>query len=419
MGQTIAEKIISSHSGKKVFAGEIVLAKVDFLMAQDGTAPLVIKAFEQFGTDKVFNPGKAAFVIDHNSPSQSQGVSALHKMMRDFSKRYGIKLFDIGEGVCHILLPENGLVSCGNLVLGADSHTPTYGALNVMSCGVGSTDLAIALLTGSQWFKVPQTIKIVIKGKKPIGVYGKDIALYIVKALTAEGATYKSVEITGPAIKNISMSERFTLCNLMTEVGAKCGIMVADKKTEQWLKQHNIKRYTPVFPDRDAVYEREVEIDISKLSPQVAKPHTVDNVENIEYVKGIEIQQAFIGTCTNGRTEDFAISAKILKGRKVKNGVRLICTPGSKAIYLECIKKGYIQTIIEAGGCVTNPGCGPCVGTHQGIPSDGENVISTANRNFKGRMGNQNAFIYLASPATVAASAIEGKIADPRKYLKR
>ncbi len=419
MGQTIAEKILSSHSGKKVFAGEITLAKVDFLMAQDGTAPLVIKAFEQFGTEKVFNPGKAAFVIDHNSPSQSQGVSALHKMMRDFARRYGIKLFDIGEGVCHILLPEKGLVGCGDLVLGADSHTPTYGALNVMSCGVGSTDLAIALLTGSQWFRVPQTIKIILKGKRQKGIYGKDIALYIVKTLTAEGATYKSVEIKGPAVKDITMSERFTLCNLMTEVGAKCGIMEADKRTERWLREHNVKRYKAVFPDKDAIYEREVEIDIAKISPQVAKPHTVDNVSDIEEVAGIEIQQAFIGTCTNGRTEDFAIAASILNGRKVKKGVRLICTPGSRAIYLECLKKGYIQTIIEAGGCVTNPGCGPCVGTHQGIPSDGENVISTANRNFKGRMGNQNAFIYLASPATVAASCLEGKITDPRKYLKK
>ncbi|MDD3726113.1 MAG: 3-isopropylmalate dehydratase large subunit [Candidatus Ratteibacteria bacterium] len=417
MGQTIAEKILSSHSGKKVFAGEITLARVDFLMAQDGTAPLVIKAFEQFSADKVFNHNKVALVIDHNSPSQSQGVSVLHKMMRDFAQRYKITLFDIGEGVCHVLLPEKGLVKSGDLVLGADSHTPTYGALNVMSCGVGSTDLAIALLTGSQWFKVPQTIKIILKGKRSVGVYGKDIALYIVKTLTAEGATYKSVELTGPAIKDISMSERFTMCNLTTEVGAKCGIIEVDRKTEEWFNQYNVKRYRPVFSDKDAVYENEIEIDISKLTPQVAMPHTVDNVTDIDEVEGIEIQQAFIGTCTNGRTEDFAIAASILKGRKVKPGVRLICTPASRMIYLECIKKGYIQTIIEAGGCVTNPGCGPCVGTHQGIPSDGENVISTANRNFKGRMGNQNAFIYLASPAVVAASSVMGKITDPRKYL--
>lgn len=417
MGQTIAEKILSAHSGKKVCAGDITLAKVDFVMAQDGTAPLVIKAFEKFDAEKVFDKKKAVFVIDHNSPSQSQGVSALHKMMRDFASRYGITLFDIGEGVCHVLLPEKGLVTCGNLVLGADSHTPTYGALNAMSSGVGSTDLAIALLTGSLWFKVPQTVKVVLKGKVPRGVFGKDIALAIVKTLTAEGALYKSVEITGEAAASLSMSARFTICNLTTEVGAKCGIMEADDKTLKWLKEHNAKKAKPVFADKDAVYEKEAEINVSSLSPQVAMPHTVDNVADIEQVRGTEIRQAFIGTCTNGRTEDFEIAAKILKGGKVKKGVRLICAPGSRQIYLECMKKGYIRIITEAGGCVTNPGCGPCVGTHQGIPSDGENVISTANRNFKGRMGNQNAFIYLASPATVAASSLEGKIADPRKYL--
>lgn len=418
MGQTIAEKILSTHSGKKVYAGDITLARVDFVMAQDGTAPLVIKAFEQFDTDRVFNRNKAVFVIDHNSPSQSQGVSALHKMMRDFTARYRMNLFDIGEGVCHVLLPEKGLVRSGDLVLGADSHTPTYGALNAMSSGVGSTDLAIALLTGRLWFKVPPTIKVVVDGRLPAGVFGKDIALYIVKTLTAQGALYKSVEITGETIRNLSIESRFTICNLTTEVGAKCGIMQADEKTKRYLLEHGVKNYKPVMPDRDAKYEKEVEIDISKLSPQVAKPHTVDNVADIETVRGIPIQEAFIGTCTNGRTEDFQVAARVLKGRKVKKGVRLICSPGSREIYLECVKKGYIQTIVQAGGCVTNPGCGPCVGTHQGIPSDGENVISTANRNFKGRMGNQNAFIYLASPATVAASSIEGRISDPRNYLK-
>jgi len=418
MGQTIAEKILSARSGKKVYAGDITLARVDLVMAQDGTAPLVIKAFEQFNTDRVFNKNKAVFVIDHNSPSQSQGVSALHKMMRDFTARYGMNIFDIGEGVCHVLLPEKGLVKCGDLVLGADSHTPTYGALNAMSSGVGSTDLAIALLTGSLWFKVPPTVKVTVSGRLPAGTFGKDIALYIVKTLTAEGALYKSVEITGETVKSLSMEARFTICNLTTEVGAKCGIMQADEKTKKWLAGRSVKNCRPVVPDSDAVYEREVQINVSKLPPQVARPHTVDNVADIETVKGTPVQQAFIGTCTNGRTEDFAIAARILKGRKVKKGVRLICSPGSRSIYLECLEKGYFQTIMQAGGCVTNPGCGACVGTHQGIPSDGENVISTANRNFKGRMGNQNAFIYLASPATVAASSIEGRIADPRKYLK-
>ncbi|HOK56425.1 MAG TPA: 3-isopropylmalate dehydratase large subunit [bacterium] len=417
MGKTIVEKILSSHSGKDARSGEIVLAKVDFLMAQDGTAPLVIKSFENLGINEVFDPKKSVFVIDHNSPSPNEGVSSLHKLMREFAKKYGIEIFEVGEGVCHVLLPEKGKVKPGDLVLGADSHTPTYGALNCFASGVGSTDLAIALVTGSLWFKVPETIKIEITGKIPFGIFGKDIALYIVKNLKAEGAIYKSVEIKGEVIKNLSMDERFTLCNLTTEIGAKCGIMEFDEKTKEYMEKRRIKEYTPVFPDKDATYESIFNFDISNISPQIAKPHQVDNVCNVEEVEGTEINQGFIGTCTNGRVSDFEIAAKILKGKKIKKGIRLICTPGSREIYLECLKKGYIEILIESGACVTNPGCGPCVGTHQGIPSDGEVVISTANRNFKGRMGNPNAFIYLASPATVAASCIEGKITDPRKYL--
>ena len=417
MGKTIVEKILSVHSGKDAKSGDIVLAKVDFLMAQDGTAPLVIKSFEKLGIDRIFDKEKVVFVIDHNSPSPNEGVSSLHKLMRDFAKKYGIEIFEVGEGVCHVLIPEKGKAKPGDLILGADSHTPTYGALNCMATGVGSTDLAIALATGSLWFKVPQTIKIEIKGKIPLGVFGKDIALFMVKNLTAEGAIYKSVEIKGETINYLSMDERFTICNLTTEIGAKCGIMEFDEKTKEYLKTKGIEDYQVVFPDKDAIYEKEIILDISNLSPQVAKPHSVDNVCDVNEIEGIEINQGFIGTCTNGRVSDFEIAAKILKGKKIKKGVRLICSPGSREIYIECLKKGYIETLIEAGACVTNPGCGPCVGTHQGIPSDGEVVISTANRNFKGRMGNPNAFIYLASPATVAASCIEGKIIDPRKYL--
>jgi len=417
MGKTIVEKILSSHSGRNVKSGEIVLAKVDFLMAQDGTAPLVIKSFENLGIDKIFDPEKVLFVIDHNSPSPNEGVSSLHKLMRDFAKKYKIEIFDVGEGVCHVLLPEKGKVKPGDLVLGADSHTPTYGALNCLASGVGSTDLAIAMATGSLWFKVPETIKVEVKGKKPKGIFGKDIALYMVKNITAEGAIYKSVEIKGEIINELSMDERFTICNLTTEIGAKCGIIEFDERTKEYLEKRGVKNYNAVFPDKDAVYEKEIILDISNLSPQIAKPHQVDNVCNVEEVEGIEINQGFIGTCTNGRVSDFEIAARVLKGKKIKKDVRLICTPGSREIYIECLKKGYIEILIESGACVTNPGCGPCVGTHQGIPSDGEVVISTANRNFKGRMGNPNAFIYLASPATVAASCIEGKITDPRKYL--
>lgn len=417
MGKTIVEKIFSSHSGKDVKSGEIVLAEVDFLMAQDGTAPLVIKNFENLGFENVFNPEKVVFVIDHNSPSPNEGVSSLHKLMRDFAKKHKIEIYDIGEGVCHVLLPEKGKVKPGDIVLGADSHTPTYGALNCFASGVGSTDLAIALATGSLWFKVPQSIKVEIEGKIPFGIFGKDIALYMVKNLTSEGAIYRSVEIKGKVIENLSMDERFTICNLTTEIGAKCGIMEFDDRVKEYIEKRGIKDYSPVFPDKDAIYEREIFIDISNLKPQVAKPHQVDNVCDIDEVQGIEINQGFIGTCTNGRVSDFEIAAKILRGKKIKKGVRLICTPGSREIYIECLRRGYIEILVESGACVTNPGCGPCVGTHQGIPSDGDVVISTANRNFKGRMGNPNAFIYLASPATVAASCIEGKITDPRKYL--
>jgi len=419
MGQTVAEKILSAHAQKQVSAGEICLAKVDFLMAQDGTAPLVIKAFEELETKKVFNPEMVCFVFDHNAPSPNMGVSSLHKLMRDFADKYNIKKMEIGEGVCHILMPEKGFLRPGQLVLGADSHTPTYGALNLMSCGVGSTDLAIAMLTGKQWFKVPHTTKVVFSGKLNKGVYAKDMALLMVKTLTAQGAVYQSIEIIGDVISKLSMDARFTIANLVTEIGGKNCIMGYDEETEKYIRQISEKneKIEPVFPDRDASYLKEVVLDINNLTPLVAKPHAVDNVCSVEEVKGTKINQAFIGTCTNGRIEDLAVAAMILKGKKIHKDVRTIITPGSRKIYLEAMEKGYIRIFMECGCCVTNPGCGPCVGTHQGIPSNGEVVISTANRNFKGRMGNPDAFIYLASPATVAASAIKGEISDPREFL--
>lgn len=418
MGKTIAEKILSSHCGKEVLAGEICLAKVDFLMAQDGTAPLVIKAFESLQGDRIFNPERVCFVFDHSAPSPNMGVSSLHKLMRDFIQKYGIKKMDIGEGVCHVLMPEKGFLRPGQLVLGADSHTPTYGAMNLMSCGVGSTDLAIAMLTGKQWFKVPQSIKIVFSGTLKKGVFAKDMGLLMVKTLTARGAVYRSVEITGDSIKMLSMDARFTIANLVTEIGGKNCVMEYDETLEKFLRSFAPdEKFTPVFADRDAVYVNEINLDVSKLEPLVAKPHTVDNVCVVEEVKGTKINQAFIGTCTNGRLEDLEIAAKILDGRKVHQDVRAIITPGSRKIYLQAMEKGYIKIFLESGCCVTNPGCGPCVGTHQGIPADGEIVISTANRNFKGRMGNPEAFVYLASPATVAASAIKGEITDPREFL--
>jgi len=325
---------------------------------------------------------------------------------------------DVGEGICHVLLPEKGFLKPGQLVLGADSHTPTYGALNLMSCGVGSTDLAIAMLTGKQWFKVPKTTKVVFEGTLPRGVFAKDLGLLMVKTLTASGAIYQSLEFGGSALAALSMDGRFTIANLVTEVGGKTCIMEYDKKVERYLAAcAPASSYTPVSADRDASYDRVVSLDVNGLEPLVARPHTVDNVSSVAAVAGTRIDEAVIGTCTNGRLEDLEIAASILKGRKVSPDVRVIVVPGSRKIYLEALEKGFIEAFLRSGCCVTNPGCGPCVGTHQGVPSDEEVAISTANRNFKGRMGNPNASIYLASPATVAASALKGAIADPRQYL--
>jgi len=310
-------------------------------------------------------------------------------------------------------------VTCGDLVVGADSHTCTYGALNAFATGLGSTDIAASMISGKLWFKVPESIKIIIKGKIPEGVYAKDIILYIIGELTADGATYKSIEFTGEVIRKLSMESRFTICNMAVEMGAKVGMMEVDEETLRWLRKHSSKKKPkPVRPDKDAHYSEVLEFNISSLEPQVARPHRVDNVSPVSKVKGVRIDVVFLGTCTNGRLEDLKIAAKILKDRKIHREVRFIIAPASKAIYLEALKEGIIEIFIKAGAAVVAPGCGPCVGTHEGVPADGENVISTANRNFKGRMGNPKAFIYLASPATVAASALEGKIADPRDYIR-
>lgn len=417
MGKTIAEKILSKKSGQNARANDLVLAFVDFMMGQDGTAPLAIRVFEEMGGGKVFDPGRVAFVIDHSAPSPLEGVSVLHQLMREFARKQGITLYDVGEGVCHQLLPEKGHTGPGSLVIGADSHTCTYGALNVFATGVGSTDLAAALISGKMWFKVPETIKIICRGQLPVGVYAKDLILYLIGQVTADSATYMAAEYTGEAIKALSVEGRFTIANMAVEMGAKVGLMEADEKVWAWLKAHGTGDFEGVRPDPGAVYAQVKEYNVSKLEPQVAKPHRVDNVVPIGEVAGTPIHQAVLGTCTNGRLEDLRIAAQILKGRKIHPGVRLIVAPASRRVFLEAMEEGIVQDLVRAGAAMVTPGCGPCVGTHNGIPADGENVISTANRNFKGRMGNSKAFIYLASPATVAASALAGEIADPREFL--
>ncbi|MFC1709682.1 3-isopropylmalate dehydratase large subunit [Candidatus Omnitrophota bacterium] len=413
--KTIAEKILSRHAGKDLKAGDFCICKIDFCFGQDGTSGILIDRFNELGKKKVFNRGKFAIVIDHNSPSPNQGVSAIHKKLRDFTKKFNLNLYDIGCGVCHQVIPENGHVLPGYLVLGADSHTCTYGALGALSTGVGSTDLAITLACGQNWLRVPQSIKVVIKGKVPKNISAKDIILYIIKDLRADGATYKCIEFCGPVVKALSLDQRFTICNMAVELGAKFGVMEPDEKVYRFIKKATMSKYKPVFADKDAKYILVKEYDISNISPQIAKPHTVDNVCDIEEIQGTVVNQAFLGTCTNGRLEDLQIAAKIIKGKKVNSNVRFIVAPASKDIYLLALKQGLIKIFIEAGASVVNPGCGPCVGTHQGVLADNENAISTANRNFKGRMGNPNAFIYLGSPATVAASALKGKIVDPRR----
>ncbi len=417
MGKTVAEKILSAHAGKDVYAGDFAICKVDFAFGQDGTSSIIIDRVREMGLKKLKIP--FCMVIDHSAPSPSEGVSRVHKKMRSFASEFNAGLFDCGCGVCHQVIPESGRILPGDLVLGADSHTCTYGALGIFSTGVGSTDLAVALSTGSNWFKVPPTIKIIVTGKVPAGVYPKDIILHIIGSIGANGATYKAIEFSGPVIDSMDIDGRMTMCNLVVEMGAKAGFMPQDKKTLAWLKSR-VPAGTPiraVSADKDAAYESVRTYDISRLVPQVSIPHNVDTVTSAGKLKSVRINEAFLGTCTNGRLADLEAGARLLKNRKVAPGVRFIVAPASRQIMLEALKAGYIDTFIRAGAVVVAPGCGPCVGTHNGVPADGETVISTANRNFKGRMGNPTAFIYLASPATVAASAITGMITDPRKYL--
>ncbi len=417
MGKTIAEKILSSHSGQDLKAGDFAICDVDYCFGQDGTSMIIIDRIRQWGIEDLAMKDKFSMVIDHSAPSPNMGVSAVHKKMRDFAKEYGVKLFEIGDGVCHIVIPESGYVLPGDLVLGADSHTCSYGALCAFSSGVGSTDLAVTLASGKNWFRVPETIKITIKGKLPEGVVAKDLILFIIRNLTVNGATYKAVEFYGEVIDNLDMDARFTVANMGVEMGAKAVFLPFNDVVKKFLSGRTDREIVPIYADEDAVYCQELEFDVSNLSPQIACPHAVDNVVDIEEIEGMPVDQVYIGTCTNGRYSDLKMAAEILKGKKVSPSLRLIVAPGSREIMLRAMQDGILSVFVESGAAVVTPGCGPCVGTHNGVPSDGEKVLSTANRNFKGRMGNPSAYIYLASPLVAAATAIEGRIADPRRYV--
>ena len=416
MGYTIAEKILSQHAGKKLKGGDVAVCDIDFCFAQDGTSELVIDSFHSLGRKRIFNQRKFAITIDHSAPSPRQSISNIHNKLRRFSQKQGSLLFDVGCGVCHQVIPEAGYILPGSLIVGADSHTCTYGALNAFASGVGSTDIAIVLASGKNWFRVPRTVKIILKGRLAKGLTAKDIILYIIGRLGANGCTYLAIEFCGPVIDRLSMDGRFTISNMAVEIGAKCALFYFDRKTEGWLKKRTKKKVSPVSADKDANYKEVREFDVSRLTPQIAKPHNVDNVVDISEACGTKIDIAYLGTCTNGRLEDLTQAARVLKGRQIASGVTFVVAPASKAIYLQAIENGIIEIFTRAGATILPAGCGPCVGTHAGVPADGQTVISSANRNFKGRMGNPHAFIFLGSPLTVAASALEGKIADPRKY---
>ncbi len=419
MGKTISEKILGKHAGKETTAGEIVMADLDFIMSHDGNRPLSIEAFEEMGGKKLFDPKRFVMVIDHAPSSPTPVVANVHKMMREFCRQQGCLLYEAGEGSCHQLMPERGHVLPGELVIATDSHTCTYGALNAFATGVGSSDGAAALISGKLWFKVPETIRFVLKGHLPSGVYAKDLILHVIGSVTADGVTYKAAEFVGEAISALSVDSRLTISNMAVEMGAKVGLMEADEKTLAWLKGRATRPFEPVFSDADATFASVLEYDVSKLTPQVAMPHQVDKVVPVEKALGIPIEQANIVACTNSRLEDLEIAASILSGRRIHSGVKLYVVPASRPIQIEAIRRGIMQTILEAGGVMGVPGCEGCSGgSNFGVAADGDHVITTANRNFRGRVANPQAFIYLASPATVAASALEGKIVDCRKYVR-
>jgi len=410
----LTEKILAKASGKeKVSAGEIIEAKVDAVMVNDLTGPLAVEAFKKIGVLKVWDPDRIVIVLDHLAPASSEKAAELHRILRKFAEEYEIEAFyDVGEGICHQVMVEKGHVAPGALIVGADSHTCMYGALGAFATGVGSTEAAAVFATGSLWLKVPRAIKINVEGRFKNFVTAKDLILYTIGQIGADGAIYKSVEFTGSAVHSMSMDGRMTLCNMVVEMGAKNGIIAPDETTLRYL---NLKSTEPLKSDSDTSYEKSVEINAADLVPQVSCPNSVDNVKSVLEVEGIEINQAFIGSCTNGRIEDLRLAASILKGRKVKKGVRLLVIPASRTVYMQALREGLLEAFVEAGALVCNPTCGPCLGGHLGILASGEVCISSSNRNFIGRMGSAKAYVYLASPATVAASAIMGKISDPRE----
>jgi len=416
MGKTFAEKVLAMKAGlDEVVAGQIVTVKPDRLLTHDNTSAIA-KTFRKIGVDRVADPSMNVIILDHVVPAANDTYAQSHKETREFVREQGITAFyDVGEGICHQVLPEQGHALPGMLIVGSDSHTPSHGALGAFAAGIGRTEAAAVMATGEIWLRVPETLRIVVEGRMPAGVSAKDLALRIIGDIGADGADYMSVEFAGPAIEAMSVGSRQVLCNLAAEMGAKNGYVAPDQVTRDWLAGRTTASWVEVLPDADARYARVLTYDAGKLVPQVAKPHRVDNVVPVTEALGTPIDQALIGTCTNGRMEDLQAAADILRGKHIAQRVRLLVLPASREILLQAIEAGIITDLVAAGATLLNPGCGPCLGAHEGCMAPGERTLSTANRNFKGRMGRRDAEIYLASPATVAASALRGEIADPRQ----
>ncbi len=415
MAKTLAEKILTDKSKTDASAGDIVVANVDLAFVQDTTGPLTVRQFEKISFQGIAKPQNAVVFLDHAAPSPARQLSNVHMLLRRFARETGCRAYEVGDGVCHQLVAEY-FAKPGDIIVGSDSHTVTAGALGAFATGMGSSDVAAVLALGKTWFRVPETFLINLKGTLPKGVYAKDLILYLINQIGADGATYKALEFAGEALAHITVPERLTIANMAVEAGAKVGLFPSDEATQKFLAaQGRSNSYRPLYPDADAQYERFISLNMLELEPMVSFPHTVDNVYPVSKAKGIKIQQVFIGTCTNGRLEDLAVSARILQGNKRSPGTRLLVAPASRQVLTQAIDNGYIKTLIEAGAIILPPGCAACLGLHQGVLGDGEICLSTANRNFKGRMGNAKAMIYLASPATAAASAIRGEITDPRE----
>lgn len=418
MGMTMTQKILAAHAGlESVKAGQLIEAKLDLVLGNDVTTPVAIKEFNKIGVDKVFDKDKVAIVPDHFTPNKDIKSAEHCKLVREFAHCKEVtNYFEVGQmGIEHCLLPEKGLVVPGDVVIGADSHTCTYGALGAFSTGVGSTDMAVGMARGVAWFKVPSALKFVLKNKPDKWVSGKDIILHIIGMIGVDGALYKSMEFAGDGLQYLTMDDRFTIANMAIEAGGKNGIFPVDDKTIEYVKEHSNKEWTKFEADEDAEYDAVYEIDLSKLRPTIAFPHLPENTKTVDEAKGLEMDQVVIGSCTNGRISDMRIAAQVLKGKKINPNIRAIILPGTQKVWLQCVEEGLAQIFVEAGCVFSTPTCGPCLGGHMGILAKGERALSTTNRNFIGRMGHPESEVYLASPAVAAASAITGKITDPEE----